>query len=170
MAELLPRARQTGSVIPKIFPDDRSGRVVRRRSRRMVTSIKISEGPGVLIWRSNPGPPAVTVAWRRAVQQSLYARSPRCCPAPGGRVRGRCRKRFGSSIAGVAGGEPACAARVTAGRSTAGRAAPSSVGRRICGSPAHATKRLGAARTYMRLGNGDTGPEVGCGRGRTKKW
>jgi hypothetical protein len=103
------------------------------------------------------------------VQQSLYACSPRCCPAPGGRARGRCRRRFGSLIVGAAAGGFAYAARVTEGKSTAGRTAPRAAGRRICVWPVPATKRLGAARTYTRTGNGDTGPGAGCG-GARKKW
>jgi hypothetical protein len=131
MAELLPLARQTAPVIPKIFPMHVAG--------GLCAGVAVAwpfdqdkRGPGhdLAIY---PGPPAVTVACGRAVQQSLYACSPRCCPAPGGRARGRCRMRFGSSIADGAGGEPVCATRVTAGRSIAGRTVPSSVGRGICG-------------------------------------
>ena len=85
----------------------------------------------------------------------------------GGRVGGA-GWRFGSSIAGAAAGACACAARVTEGRSTARETAPSSVGRRICGRPAPATKRLGVARTYMRIGNGVIGPGARCGGARRK--
>jgi hypothetical protein len=169
MAELLPRARQTAPVIPRDISDDRW------RGQRVGVGVewqlgsRLNEGPGVLIWRSNPGPPAVTVAWRRAVQHSLYACSPRCCPAPGGRARGRCGRRFGSLIAGVAADGCACAARVTEARSTAGRTALRSVARRIYEWPAPVTKRLGVARTYTRIGNGGTGP--GARRdGARKKW
>lgn len=168
MAELLTRTRQTAFLFPRYFIAMVEGTGASACSRRVGASVKISEGPGH-DWPSYPGPPAVTVAWRRAVQHSLYACSPRCCPAPGGRARGRCRRRFGSSIAGAAAGAPACAARVTEARSTAGRTAPSSVGRRICEWPAPVTKRLGVARTTMRIGNGDTGPGAGCG-GARKKW
>jgi len=168
MAELLRHARQTAPLFPRDIPDDRLEGSARRRGRRSIASVKISEGPG-LDWPSNPGPPAVTVAWRRAVQQSLYACSPRCCPAPGGRAGGRCRRRFGSLIVGAAAGAFAYAARVTEAKSTAGGAAPSSVGRRICERPERATKRLAVARTYTRTGSGGTGAVARRGGARKPK-
>jgi hypothetical protein len=48
-------------------------RLCRRRIRGVTARVEISEGLVRLIWRSDPGPPAVTVALRRAVQHSLYA-------------------------------------------------------------------------------------------------
>lgn len=141
----------------------------RQRRRQGAASVKISEGPGSLIWRSNPGPPAVTEAFRRAVQHSLYARSSRCCPAPGGRARGRCRRRFGSLIAGAAASGCACVADVTAGNCIARRTAPRRAGRLACGRPVSDTKKAAVARTYTRPGNGATGHGGRCGGARAPK-
>jgi hypothetical protein len=168
MAELLTHPRQTALYPRDIFMVT-AELPARLRRRQGAASVKISEGPGSLIWRSNPGPPAVTEALRRAVQHSLYARSPRCCPAPGGRARGRCRRRIGSLIAGAAAGGFACAAGVTEGKSTAGRAVHGSAGRRPCGRRVDGIKGAAVARTYTRTGNGGTGHGARCGGARGSK-
>jgi hypothetical protein len=100
------------------------------------------------------------------VQHSLYACLPQCCPAPGGRARGRCRGRFGSLIAGAAASGCACVARVTEGKCIARRTAPRRAGLPRCARPMSGTKKAAVARTYTRTGNGATGHGARCGGAR----
>jgi hypothetical protein len=168
MAELLTRPRQTAFLFPRYFIVIVKGVGAWAWAlRRGIGQDK--RGPGSRL-ASYPGPPAVTVAWRRAVQHSLYACSPRCCPGPGGRARGRCRRRFGSLIADAAASGCACVAGVTEDRCIARRTAPRRAGRRRCGRPASGTKEAAVARITTRSGNGGTEHGARCGGARTKKW
>jgi hypothetical protein len=87
MAELLTRPRQTALFILEIFQMIGGG--VCAPSRRSMASVKISEGPGVLIWRSNPGPPAVTVAGGEPFSRAFMPARPGAVQRPvGGHVGG----------------------------------------------------------------------------------
>ena len=134
----------------------------------MITSIKISEGPGT-IWRSNPGPPALRLLVGEPLSIAFMPASPRCCPAPEWRARGRWAMGFESSIAGAAAGACGYAARVIEGRCTARPAAPGSAGTDACGQRGAATNGAAVARTYTRRGNGATGRGAPCGGARAQK-